>query len=172
MNTTNTTVGWTDDNFSESDVRANTAGYTPPIDETDEARKLRLREEQLDVTKNRVQSGEVEIHKDIIEEQKTIDVPVTHEEVVIERRAVNAVPTDEPIGADETIRVPVSEEQVEVNKRSVVTGEVEVHKREVQETQQVSDTVRREEARIEKDGNLSVKEGSLDADATPPSRKL
>ncbi len=126
----------------------------------DEARKLQLREEQLDVTKNTVRSGEVEIHKDVIEEQKAVDVPVSHEEVVIERRSVNDMPTDQPVGMDETIRVPVSEEQVEVNKRNVVTGEVEVHKLKVQETEQVRDTVRREEARIDKNGNPDVREGS------------
>lgn len=126
----------------------------------DEARKLQLREEQLDVTKNTVRSGEVEVHKEIIEEQKAIDVPVSHEEVVIERRSVNGMPTNEPVGVDETIRVPVSEEQVEVNKHNVVTGEVEVHKRDVQETEQVRDTLRREEARVDKNGHAEVREGA------------
>ncbi|MDO3410449.1 YsnF/AvaK domain-containing protein [Saccharibacillus sp. CPCC 101409] len=128
--------------------------------DTDEARKLQLREERLDVSKNTVRSGEVEVHKDIVEEQKSIDVPVSHEEVVIERRSVDNAPTDTPIGADETIRVPVSEEQVEVNKRNVVTGEIEVHKREIEETEQVRDTVRREEARVDKNGSVEVREGS------------
>ncbi|WP_172254395.1 YsnF/AvaK domain-containing protein [Saccharibacillus deserti] len=129
------------------------------LDDRDEARKLRLHEEQLDVTKNTVRSGEVEVHKEIIEEHKAIDVPVSHEEVIIERRSVNDIPTDEPIGRDETIRVPLTEEQVEVNKRNVVTGEVEVHKRDVQETEQVRDTLRREEARVDKNGQVEVREG-------------
>ncbi|UQZ35132.1 hypothetical protein C2I18_17320 [Paenibacillus sp. PK3_47] len=139
-------------------------GIDTPLPETgalnlnneDEARKLRLREEQLDVSKNRVQAGEVEIRKEVIEEQKTINVPVSHEEIVIERRAVNNDSSATPIGADETIRIPVSEEQVEVHKNTVVTGEVDVHKREVQETEQVRDTVRREEARVDKSGDVRV----------------
>lgn len=129
-----------------------TGGFNDP----DEDRKLRLREEQLDVSKNKVQTGEVNVHKEIIEEQKTINVPVTHEEIVIERRAVNNDTTAEPVGADETIRIPVSEEQVEVRKNTVVTGEVEIHKREVQGTEQVQDTVRREEARVDKSGEVKV----------------
>jgi uncharacterized protein (TIGR02271 family) len=129
-----------------------TGGFNDP----DEDRKLRLREEQLDVSKNKVQTGEVNVHKEIIEEQKTINVPVTHEEIVIERRAVNNDTTAEPVGADETIRIPVSEEQVEVRKNTVVTGEVEIHKREVQGTEQVQDTVRREEARVDKSGDVKV----------------
>ncbi|AIQ27843.1 hypothetical protein P40081_06320 [Paenibacillus sp. FSL P4-0081] len=129
-----------------------TGGFNDP----DEDRRLRLREEQLDVSKNKVQTGEVNVHKEIIEEQKTINVPVTHEEIVIERRAVNNDTTAEPVGADETIRIPVSEEQVEVRKNTVVTGEVEIHKREVQGTEQVQDTVRREEARVDKSGEVKV----------------
>lgn len=129
---------------------------TGGFNDLDEDRKLRLREEQLDVSKNKVQTGEVNVHKEIIEEQKTINVPVTHEEIVIERRAVNNDTTAEPVGADETIRIPVSEEQVEVRKNTVVTGEVEIHKREVQGTEQVQDTVRREEARVDKSGEVKV----------------
>lgn len=129
---------------------------TGGFNDLDEDRKLRLREEQLDVSKNKVQTGEVNVHKEIIEEQKTINVPVTHEEIVIERHAVNNDTTAEPVGADETIRIPVSEEQVEVRKNTVVTGEVEIHKREVQGTEQVQDTVRREEARVDKSGDVKV----------------
>lgn len=124
--------------------------------EDEEARKLRLREEQLDVSKNRVQAGEVSVRKEIIEDQKTINVPVSHEEIVIERRSVNNDSSATPIGGDETIRIPVSEEQVEVHKNTVVTGEVDIHKREVQGTEQVKDTVKREEARIDKTGDVKV----------------
>lgn len=152
--------GMTGDVYSGS-----SAGIDTPLPETgaldlndrdDEARKLRLREEQLDVSKNKVQAGEVSVRKEIIEEQKTINVPVSHEEIVIERRAVNNDSSATPIGADETIRIPVSEEQVEVHKNTVVTGEVDIHKREVQETEQVRDTVRREEARVDKSGDVRV----------------
>ncbi|OMD36473.1 hypothetical protein BSK56_32120 [Paenibacillus borealis] len=127
-----------------------------PFTDEDEARKLCLREEQLDVSKNKVQTGEVQVRKEIIEEQKTINVPVTHEEIVIERRSVNNDSTDTPIGKDETIRIPVSEEQVEVRKNTVVTGEVDIHKREVQGTEQVKDTVKREEARVDKTGKVKL----------------
>ena len=117
---------------------------------------LQLRKEELDITKNRVQKGEVEISKEIIEEQKVVDVPVTHEEVVIERRALGNEPSDFPIGEGETLRIPVSEERVEVGKHTVVTGEVAIHKREVQETQQVKETLKREEAHVRKDGDPNI----------------
>lgn len=125
--------------------------------ETDEQRRLRLREEQLNVGKERVQTGEVGLHKEVVEEQRTVDVPVTREEVVLEHRPVTGGQVDNtPIGQDESIRVPVSEEQVEVTKTPVVTGEVSIGKRPVQENQQVTDTVRREEARLDQAGNSVV----------------
>ncbi len=123
-------------------------------DEFHQSRSLRLREERLNVSKEKVQAGEVELHKEVVSEQKTVNVPVTHEEVVIERTAITDGRVDNtPIGEGEVIRVPVSEEQVNVTKNTVVTGEVAIGKRAVEETQQVTDTVRREEARIDQSGN-------------------
>ncbi len=131
-------------------------------DKFHQPRSLRLREERLNVTKERVQAGEVGLHKEVVTEQKTINVPVTHEEVVIERHAVTDGRVDTtPIGEGEIIRVPVNEEQVNVTKSTVVTGEVAIGKRAVQETQQVTDTVRREEARIEREGNVNI-QGDID----------
>ncbi len=126
-------------------------------DEFHQPRSLKLREERLNVTKERTQAGEVNLHKEVVSEQKTINVPVTHEEVVIEQHAVTGGQVDNtPIGEGETIRVPVSEERVNVTKNTVVTGEVGIGKRNVQETQQVKDTVRREEARIEQKGDAPI----------------
>ncbi|MFL6517205.1 MAG: general stress protein, partial [Bacillus sp. (in: firmicutes)] len=44
--------------------------------DTDKQRSLKLREEKLDVNRHRVQTGEVEVKKDIVEEEKTVNVPV------------------------------------------------------------------------------------------------
>ena len=118
--------------------------------------KLHLRKEELDIAKNRVQIGEVEISKEIVEEQKVVDVPVTHEEVIIERNAIGNEPSDLPIGVEESIRIPVSEERVDVSKRTVVTGEVSANKRETEETRQVKETLKREEARMRKDGDPNI----------------
>lgn len=124
---------------------------------SDEGR-LELRKEELDINKDRVQTGEVTLGKEVIEEQKSVDVPVTHEEVVIERRAIDNKPSDSSISssADETIRIPVSEERVEVGKHTVVTGEVSAHKRDVEDTKKVEETLKREEARVDKDGNPAI----------------
>ncbi len=126
-------------------------------------RSLRLREEQLNVSKERVQAGRVGLHKEVVEEQKNIDVPVTHEEVYIERHPVTDGQSDgTPIGADEQIRVPVSAERVNVSKDTVTTGEVAIGKRQVEETQTVSDSVRHEEARLTRTGNPAIHGTSSD----------
>jgi uncharacterized protein (TIGR02271 family) len=110
------------------------------------------------VYKQPVQTGEVGIRKEVVTEQQSIDVPVTHEEVYIERRAGSGQVSDTPIGEGGTIRVPVSAEQVNVSKQTVETGEVSVGKRTVQETRRVTDTVRHEEARIERTGDATIEE--------------
>jgi uncharacterized protein (TIGR02271 family) len=118
---------------------------------------LELREEQLRVHTEPIERGTVRIGKEVVEEQQTLNVPVTREEVTIERHAVDRRPAEGAIGADEqTIQVPIRQEQVELDKRAVVTEEINVGKRQVQETEQVSDTVRREEARIEREGDVHV----------------
>ena len=120
--------------------------------------KLQLRKEEMDIIKNRVQVGEVEIGKEIIEELNSVDVPVTHEEVIIERRTIDNELSDSPIGVEETIRIPVSEERVEVGKHTVITGEISAKKRETVETRQVKETLKREEARLHKEGDPNIVE--------------
>lgn len=118
---------------------------------------VQLRQEELVATKERVETGQVQISKDVVSEQRTLDVPVTREEVVIERHPVDRRHSDRPIDdREQTITVPVHEERVDLEKRTVVYEEVGVGTREVQDTQHVSDTVRREEARIEHAGDVAL----------------
>jgi uncharacterized protein (TIGR02271 family) len=137
-----------------TDYNANAA--TMPATETEGEQSLKLREEQLRVQKQPVQTGEARLRKDVVSEQQSMDVPVTHEEVYVERRPGSGQASDTPIGESETYRVPVSEEQVTVEKQPVVREEVALGKRKVQDTQQVSDTVRREEAHVERAGDVNV----------------
>ena len=120
--------------------------------EAEDQKRLQLREEELVATKERVQAGEVRVRKDIVTEEKTITVPVTREEAVIERHPVSGRAASGDINEGEEIRIPLSEEEVRVEKRPVVKEEITVSKRQKQETETVRDTVRREEARIEEAG--------------------
>ena len=120
---------------------------------------MHLREERLEATRTPVETGRVQLGKDIVEEERQVEVPVTREEVVIERHPVDRHPADTPIDATETetIRVPVREEHVEVEKQPVVYEEVGVGKRVTQDTQHVSDTVRREELRVDREGDVDLR---------------
>ncbi|ANU09910.1 hypothetical protein BBH88_06160 [Planococcus antarcticus DSM 14505] len=131
--------------------------------DTDEE-KLRLHEERLNVDKERVQTGEVNVGKHVVEEDQSIEVPVEREEVYVERRPVNEETTGDSFDKDsgltgdayqegENIHIPVSEERVEVTKKDVVAEEIVVGKRKVQDTETVNETVRHEEADIDKDTN-------------------
>jgi uncharacterized protein (TIGR02271 family) len=131
---------------------------------TDQER-LQLREEELNVSKERVQAGEVRVRKEVVTEQQQVDVPVTREEVVIERHPVAGHQTaggNIAAGAGEEVRIPLTEEQVRVNKDTVVREEVTLGKRKVEDVEHVSDTVRREEARIEGEGeqNIAMRSGA------------
>ena len=126
-------------------------------DRAEDRRTVELREEELRARKQPVEAGEVGIRKEVVTEQQTMDVPVTREEVTIERRPTEPRPADRPIGEGEEIRVPVREEQVRVEKEPVVREEIDIGKRQVQETERVSGEVRREEARIERQGDVDLR---------------
>ena len=127
--------------------------------DTEGGERVQLREEELRARKEPIQTGEARIGKEVVAEEKTIEVPRTREEVTVDRRPVDRRPSDRPVGegADEAIEVPVREERVTVEKEPVVTEELGVRKRPVQETEEVSGTVRREEARIEGEGDVDVR---------------
>lgn len=119
---------------------------------------LELHEERLNIDKNRVKTGEVNVNKNVHIDEQTIEVPVEREEVYIERRPVNReveggsavnFSTNSTLDEEGTIHIPITEEQVEVTKKDVVTEEIVVGKRKLMDTETITDTVRREEAEID-----------------------
>jgi uncharacterized protein (TIGR02271 family) len=128
------------------------ASTTPSM----ENRRIQLLGEVLRVHKERVSRGEVRMRKEVVSETRNIQVPVTREELVVERTAVSdQQPASGQIGDNKEVRIPLSEERVRVEKQPVVTGEVKVGKRQVQDTQNVADNVRHEELRVEKEGDIA-----------------
>jgi len=140
---------------SESGTRGQSTGEWGPEGE----RRIQLRGEMLRTYKDRVQRGEVSLRKEVVTENQTIDVPVTREEIVIERAPGRGDVAGGEIGTGEEIRVPLSEERVRVEKQPVVNEEVRVGKRQVQSNRQVSDQVRREELRVDKTGDVDADTG-------------
>jgi uncharacterized protein (TIGR02271 family) len=118
--------------------------------------RIPVAEEKLEVGKSMRETGAVRLKKDIVTEQKSVTVPVTREEVHVERVPASdrAVEPGEAAFQQQTISVPVHEEELEIHKRPVVKEEVRVSKRDYQTEQRADATVRRENVEVEPEGNV------------------
>lgn len=115
-----------------------------------EETRIPLAEEELIAEKRANKAGEVRVTKEVITEQKEISVPVTREEVRVERVPASAsTQVEEGAFEERSVSVPVYEEEVEIRKRPVVREEVRVAKTTHEEQERATADVRREEARIE-----------------------
>lgn len=131
--------------------------HEPETPTLSDEQKMKLHEERLAVDKEWVESGSVDIHKNTVEEQQTLDVPYEREEVEVERRPVNQELSEyeasghsaETYEKDGLWHIPVIEERLEVRKVKYVSEEIIVHKRKVQETKHISETVQRETVDID-----------------------
>jgi uncharacterized protein (TIGR02271 family) len=85
------------------------------------------------------------------EEPQSINVPVTREEVTVER--VPRQGSSQPIGPDafqeRDIEVPVMGEEVTAEKWAKAGEEIRLHKQQVTENQRFDDTVRKEHVNVE-----------------------
>lgn len=114
-------------------------------------------EEELVVGKRQVQ-GEAGVRKTVETEHVTKSVPLMHEEVTIERHAVNADSTDvsdAQIG-ERDIRIPLTAEEAVVQKRVVGKEEVIIGKHAVEETRNVEADLRRERIDIDRKGRAGA----------------
>ncbi len=128
--------------------------------------RLRRYEEELAADKVERDAGEVVVNKRVVEDTKTIEVPVRREEVHIERRPVSGEAytegsVDDQAFTEDSIRMQVVEEDVEVRKVARPVEEIEISKTQVEDTKTVQGTVRREEFDVDD----SVRRGDVDIDA-------
>lgn len=116
---------------------------------------IQLLGEALRVHKDRVSRGEVTVRKEVVTEMQTIQVPVTREELVIERHAVSdGTSVNGSIGEGREIRIPLSEERASIEKSTFVREEVSVGKRSVEDVKELSDNVKHEELAV--DDNITT----------------
>lgn len=160
--TTDTTAQMRGRRAGADDDEAAIPGHPTPPREGDVA--MPVREEELIVNKERREAGRVRLRKDVVEEQQSLNVPVTHEEVRVER-----VPVDEQHASDlgpdafteKDIDVPLMGERVVTDKRARVAEEVRLRKEAVTDQRRVSDTVKKERVRVEGEG---IAEGDIPID--------
>jgi uncharacterized protein (TIGR02271 family) len=102
--------------------------------------KVPLTDEKLDVSKN-TQQNQATITKEPIKETKTVEVPLTHEEVTIETRPPSGdTKADTPVSSTQDINIPVKKEEIgEVKKTPYVKEEAVVKKKPVTETKEIQE---------------------------------
>lgn len=148
--------GYTADVDDRETVTTSSTGYAQDLDtartdvESDDNVRVSLAEEELSATTREVERGSVGVTKNVVSEEQTLEVPVTEERVNVERRVVDRdVQAGDTVFEEGTIEVPIKGEEVEVHKDARVTEEVRIDKEDVQRTERVGGTVRREEVQID-----------------------
>ncbi|CAM4324800.1 DUF2382 domain-containing protein [Lacicoccus alkaliphilus] len=159
-----------EDDVTGTGAAAGTTRDAGAAGRTDEEESLELREERLNVDKENVKTGEVQVDKHVETERQEVDVPVEREEVEIERRPVSGEKRaggsfdDTSLDGDDSINVPLHEEKVNVSKDNVVDEEVVVKKNKVTDTEHVEEDVRREELDVKEDDSALDHDRSRDND--------
>jgi len=117
---------------------------------TDRDIRVPVREEELVAGTEREEQGRVRVHKDVVTEEQTINVPLQRERVTVEHRAFSGDNVDSgDLFEKADIDVPVMGEKAVVGKRVRGVEEVSVHKDVVTDEDNVSDTVRKERVAID-----------------------
>jgi uncharacterized protein (TIGR02271 family) len=135
-------------------------GYDTSGPTTDEA--MTRSEEHLNVGTQRVESGRARLRKFVTTEQQTVNVPVTHDEVRIEREPItdanigNAL--DGPAISEEEHEVVLHADQPVVTTEAVPVERVRLGTETVTDTQSVTGEVRKEQVELEDDATSSSRE--------------
>ena len=113
-----------------------------------------LHKEEIQVSKKWIETADVKIYKRTYTEEKQIIVPVSHEEIIIEKKLLNQ--KGEKDGQIETTRIPLSEDRIEVFLHPTVLEDVQIYKEQFEEIIQVIETVKEEKVHIETVGDIKV----------------
>jgi len=125
-----------------------TTSSMPRQERTEEETTVLLTEERLDVSK-KASAREATITKEPMTETKSVEVPVTHEEISIERRpSSGSTKADSPVQSRTETKVPLKSEEVQVTKQPYTKEEVSVKKKPVTETKTVTNQVTREKVKV------------------------
>lgn len=158
----------------EPEVTASQTGDLPPTGAAspvfvteddvpqDEDAVITLAEESLRVGKRTVERGRILLRKTVSERTETLDVPLTREEVEIERLSIGR-PVEEAEGVryeGDVMVIPRYEEVLVVSKQLVLVEEVRVARRRREHREPQTVVLRREELDVERTGDA----GAGDAD--------
>jgi uncharacterized protein (TIGR02271 family) len=147
-----TTTGGTAGADLDDRNRHGTRGHDTSGPTTDDA--MTLSEERLNVGTERVEAGRARLRKYVVTENVTETVPVSREEVRIEREPITDAnigsAMDGPAISEEEHEVTLTAERPVVEKEAVPVERVRLDTETVTGHEQVSDTVRKEQ--VDTDG--------------------
>jgi uncharacterized protein (TIGR02271 family) len=136
-----------------TDEDRDTVGRDTSGPTTDEA--MTRSEEELRVGTETRERGRARLRKYVTTEQQTVTVPVSREEVRVEREPITDANLDAatsgPAISEEEHEVTLREEEVVVDKRAVPKERVRLDTETVTEERQVSEEVRKEQIQVEGD---------------------
>lgn len=142
-----------------NDIEANSAN-DPNTSDND--MKMKLREERMEIYKNKIQTGEVSIHKEVVTEERNITVPVKREELVIENNVFDSQVNDKEEENTETIRIPIREERIDIHKQPVNLENVSFSKQQFEEVKHINETLKKEVPHISVSGDAKIVHEDID----------
>ena len=99
----------------------------------------------MDVSKTS-EENQATVTKKPVTESKTVEVPLTREEVSIERRpASGQTDAQSPIQSEKEIKIPLKREEAKVSKKPYVKEEAVIKKKAFTDTKEITEDVTSEE---------------------------
>ncbi|QNE45414.1 DUF2382 domain-containing protein (plasmid) [Frigoribacterium sp. NBH87] len=147
-------AGYVDTDRTDDVSTTASAGHDTSGPDTDDA--MTRSEEQLHVGTETTQAGRARLRKYVVTEQETVTVPVSHDEVRLEREPITDANVgdalDGPALSEEEHEVVLNQERVVVDKEAVPVERVKLGTETVTEQQQVTEDVSHEEIELDEDG--------------------
>ena len=143
-------------------------------DAGDKEHAMTLSEERLKAGKERVEVGRARLRKYTTTHTEKVDVPVTKEQLVVERTPASGDATKAPISdsGEQVEEITLREERPVVQKETVPVEDVRVGKERVTDTEQVSAEVRKEHADVDIDkGREKGRDKDRDKDTARAGRE-
>jgi uncharacterized protein (TIGR02271 family) len=154
--------GIRDDLETRGTVGQGTVGHDTSGPTTDNA--MTRSEEHLNVGVQRVEAGRARLRKYVVTENVSTTVPVSHEEVRVEREPITdanyGAAMDGPAISEEEHEVVLHAERAVVQKEAVPVERVRLDTQTVTEQQQVTEQVRKEQVEVDTDGVTGTTTGT------------
>ncbi|MCD2349026.1 YsnF/AvaK domain-containing protein [Clostridium guangxiense] len=117
---------------------------------------LQIKEEQLDIAKKWIQTGDVKIHKEVFSEEKNFTIPIQREELVIEKKSIAPDTSKSKAAETQVIRIPLNEEQVEFSKHKVILEDISIYKQQIEDIEHIEETLKKEKPKVKISGSPNV----------------